>query len=241
MEGPDGGRDGEAFIEELLAGICTLSERHRFIAFVDSRQGVERIARAVGDANVKPYRAGYEASDRAAIERALRNGALHGVVSTSALELGIDIADMEIGVNLGVPQSRKSFRQRLGRIGRVSSGVFLVIAPANAFTKYGESLTQYYTGSVEPSYLYLDNRFVQFAHARCLQDETDALGRDSVELPGGVGWPMGFPDVLKVARVGYPGEFDPIAQIGADSPHFNYRCGSWARPLLRYKPDREGF
>ena len=241
LEGPELGRDGEQALQELLAGICGMAERHRFIAFVDSRQGVERIAQALGVESVKPYRAGYEASDRAAIERTLRNGTLHGVVSTSALELGIDIADMDIGINLGIPQSRKSFRQRLGRIGRVSTGVFLIVAPANGFTKFGEGVAQYYEGSVEPSYLYLGNRFVQFAHARCLQDETDALGRDSTELPGGLHWPEGFPEILHVARVGYPGEFDPIAQIGADSPHFNYPLRQLGETNVEIQEGQGGF
>ena len=70
------------------------------------------------DASVKPYRSGYEAEDRTAIERALRDGCLRGVVSTSALELGIDIPHFVVGFNIGVPASRKSFRQRLGRVGR---------------------------------------------------------------------------------------------------------------------------
>ena len=241
VEGPDLGRDGEAAMQEILAGVCALEERHRFIAFVDSRQGVERIAQAMGTESVKPYRSGYEARDRAAIERTLRSGSLHGVVSTSALELGIDIADMDIGINLGVPQSRKSFRQRLGRIGRVSPGVFLISAPVNAFTKFGEGLAEYHEGSVEPSYLYLGNRFVQFAHARCLQDETDALGRSSAELPSGVSWPDGFPDILTVARVGYPREFDPMAQIGGDSPHFNYPLRQLGETHVEIQQGQGGF
>ena len=231
VEGPESGREGEEAIATIIDKICGMAERHRFISFVDSRQGVERIARAVdveqitrgvNKAAVKSYRSGFERRDRDAIERALRDGSLHGVVSTSALELGIDIADVEIGINLGVPQSRKSFRQRLGRVGRTTPGVFLVVAPANAFTRFGETMASYYESSVEPSYLYLGNRFVQFAHARCFQDEMEALGRNAGEAPGGVQWPKGFPDILSVARGGYPKEFDPIAQVGGDSPHFNY-------------------
>ena len=222
VEGPEMGRDGEDAMAQTLAGICEMPERRRFLTFVDSRQGVERIVRTLDREDVRSYRSGYEEEDRAAIERTLRNGALHGVVSTSALELGIDIADMDIGVNLGVPPSRKSFRQRLGRIGRTSPGVFLVLAPANAFTKFGEGLSQYYEGSVEPSYLYLGNRFIQFAHARCLRDETELIARNSTEAPRGVTWPKGFPEILKNAREGYSREFDAMAQIGGDSPHFNY-------------------
>lgn len=222
VEGPEQGREGERLIEQLLTGIYALPERRRFISFVDSRQGVERIARGLNLEGVKPYRSGYEAGDRAAIESALRNGSLHGVVSTSALELGIDIADMDIGINMGVPQSRKSFRQRLGRIGRTSPGAFLVVAPTNAFTKFGESLSQYYDSSVEPSYLYLGNRFVQFAHARCLGDEMESLSRDTRESPRGVNWPEGFSEILRNTRAGYSREFDHMAQIGGDAPHFNY-------------------
>lgn len=223
IEGPDSGSGGEAAIAEIASRICAMEKRHRFIAFIDSRQGTERtFLESLDNENVKPYRSGYEEQQRKDIERALNNSTLHGVVSTSALELGIDIADMEIGINLGVPQSRKSFQQRLGRVGRTTPGVFLVVGPDNAFTRFGESLSSYYESSVEPSYLYLGNRFVQFAHARCLRGEMEALGRNSAEAPGGVQWPPGFADILKVSREGYPKEFDHIAQIGGDSPHINY-------------------
>lgn len=222
VEGPDSGSDGEAAVAKIASGICAMEKCHRFIAFVDSRQGVERITRLVGKReDVKPYRSGLAHSDRVAIERSLNNGTLRGVISTSALELGIDIADMEIGINLGVPQSRKSFRQRLGRVGRTTPGVFLVVGPDNAFTRFGETLASYYESSVEPSYLYLGNRFVQFAHSRCLQDELESLGRKPEDAPSRE-WPPGFLEILKIARVGYPMEFRAMAQIGADSPHFNY-------------------
>ena len=241
VEGPELGREGENSMSQIITGICEMQERHRFIAFVDSRQGVERIVRSVDNQSVKPYRSGYEANDRAAIERTLRNGTLHGVVSTSALELGIDIADMDVGINLGVPQSRKSFRQRLGRVGRASPGVFIVVAPANSFTRFGENLAEYYAGSVEPSHLYLGNRFVQFAHARCLRDETEALGRNPSDISGGVSWPPDFPEIMQVSGVGYPHEFDAIAQIGADSPHFNYPLRQLGETTIKIQQGSGGF
>lgn len=178
----------------------------------------------LNEPGVMPYRSGYEAEDRARIELALRNGNLDGVVATSALELGIDIPDMEIGINLGVPESRKAFRQRIGRVGRSRPGVFFVVAPPSAFRRFGEDFTEYYRGSVEPSYLYLGNRFIQFAHARCLHDEMEVLGREHGGLPAGVDWPEGFAEALKVARpgAGRAREYDYIAQLGADAPHLNY-------------------
>lgn len=222
IDGPDQGADGEKAIAEFIAAICQLEQRHRFIAFMDSRQGVERISEHVSIDDVNPYRSGYEHLDRLEIERALRDGTLHGVVSTSALELGIDIEDMEIGINLGVPQSRKSFRQRLGRIGRRSPGVFIVMAPANAFRQFGENLSDYYDASVEPSFLYIGNRFIQFAHARCLRDEMEALSMRPRNVPAGARWPEEFGDILKYAREAWPIEFDDVARTCGDSPHLNF-------------------
>ena len=226
VEGPDHGQghglEGEAATANVLSGICGLEKRRRFIAFVDSRQGVERIVQAVGDPGVKPYRSGFESSDRTAIEQALRNGTLRGVVSTSALELGIDIPDMEIGINLGVPDSRKRFRQRLGRIGRSQPGIFICIAPAYAFKQFGQQLQDYYDCSIEPAHFYLGNRFVQFAHARCLRDEMELLGLDSRRVLTGVQWPEGFSEIVDFARDGWPRDFDAVAQIGGNAPHFNY-------------------
>ena len=199
-----------------------------FITFVDSRQGAERLAVKTGnDSLVKPYRSGYEPSDRLDIERALRGGQLRGVVSTSALELGIDIAHFAVGLNVGVPVTRKSFRQRLGRVGRQRPGGFGVIAEPYAFKRFGSTLEEYYARSVEPSYLYLGNRFVQFAQARCLAEELEMLGVTGRKaLPTAVAWPEGFAEVFEFAYPGGPAarprEFDQINRIGGDQPHFNY-------------------
>lgn len=204
-----------------------------FITFVDSRKGVEFLAKLAGGmkdeedalstAEVLPYRAGYESEDRREIERRLRDGTLRGVVSTSALELGIDIPSLRVGLNLGVPPTRKAYRQRLGRVGRKGPGVFVVIAPHNAFQMYGTSFHEYHKMSVEPSYLYLDNRFMQFAHARCLAVELESLGAPS-KTPTRVAWPDGFRDMHKMARPGgnRSKEFDGITDLGGDTPYHGY-------------------
>jgi DEAD/DEAH box helicase domain-containing protein len=123
-----------------------------------------------------------------------------------------------------VPQSKKAFRQRLGRVGRNSPGIFGVIAPRSAFARFGTTFQEYYEGSVEPSHLYLNNRFIQFAQARCLLDESEALGSETKEPPPGVSWPETFQAVYDIAKPGVrrPREYDYIAQLGADAPHFNY-------------------
>lgn len=207
------------------------SQEGGFITFVDSRKGVELLARSsqsaleefLGNDVVMPYRAGYDSIDREKIEHHLQSGLLRGVVSTSALELGIDLPHLSVGMNVGVPPSRKAYRQRLGRVGRSNMGAFLIIAHHNAFKEYGTSFKEYHDMSVEPSHLYLDNRFMQFAHARCLIDEVEALGANSnfIRL---VPWPETFWEIYLAAKPGgnIPPEFDAIAQLGGDAPQRSY-------------------
>ncbi len=206
-----------------------------FITFLDSRKGVEGLAMAsdrskkenrearIEHADVLPYRAGYDAEDRTRIEQRLQSGSLRGVVSTSALELGIDIPHLRVGFNIGVPESRKAYRQRLGRIGRTAPGAFVIVGGKDSFARYGTSFREYHDMSVEPSYLYLDNRFMQFAHGRCLADELESIGAPS-RTPTRAHWPSGFGDIHAAARPGgsRPPEFDAIAALGGDSPQYGY-------------------
>lgn len=202
--------------------VMTAGRRGAFITFYDSRKGVEQLAIHRAPA-VLPYRAGFQAEDRQRIEAQLKSGELRGVVSTSALELGIDLPRLRVGFNVGVPATRKAYRQRLGRVGRHGSGAFVIVATPDAFRRYGTSLQDYHEMSVEPSYLYLDNRFMQFAHGRCLADELGALGARS-NLPVRADWPSGFGEVYTATRPGAnrPSEFDAIAELGGDTPQLNY-------------------
>jgi DEAD/DEAH box helicase domain-containing protein len=224
--------DGEAMnlARTIQTELLKNSSRGGFITFVDSRKGVEVLARSSqailsksGNDVVMPYRAGYDSADREAIERRLQEGTLRGVVSTSALELGIDLPHLTVGLNIGVPGTRKAYRQRLGRVGRSSEGAFLIVADQNAFRSFGTSFEEYHNLSVEPSYLYLDNRFMQFAHGRCLADELEAVGAPTA-LPSHGHWPKGFKEVYNAAKPGgdRPPEFDGIAQLGGDAPQRSY-------------------
>ena len=86
---------------------------------------------------IKPYRAGYLAEDRRQIERELFEGRLLGVVATNALELGIDIGDLEATVLTGYPGSISSTWQQAGRSGRGSSGsLSFLIAQDNPLDQY---------------------------------------------------------------------------------------------------------
>ena len=231
---PDG--DAMTVVKELHHRVLTAGREGGFITFLDSRRGVEGLVMAsqdnprdveldelLNDADVLPYRAGYDNEDRQRIEHRLQSGSLRGVVSTSALELGIDLPHLRVGFNVGVPATRKAYRQRLGRVGRSGPGVFVVVAPSNEFSRYGTTFREYHEMSVEPSYLYLDNRFMQFAHGRCLAIELESLGAPS-RTPTQVAWPRGFNDMHAAARPGgnrLP-EYDAIAALGGDTPHYGY-------------------
>ncbi len=86
--------------------------------------------KAINEFKVYPYRAGYEREDSELIQQKLRDGNLNGIISTSALELGIDIATLDLGILLGIPYSSTSFYQRIGRVGRVGckrDGLIIII------------------------------------------------------------------------------------------------------------------
>lgn len=86
---------------------------------------------------IKPYRAGYLASDRREIERQLFTGELLGVVATNALELGIDIGDLDATVLTGYPGSIASTWQQAGRSGRRrEKSLSIMVAQNNPLDQY---------------------------------------------------------------------------------------------------------
>ncbi len=111
---------------DLLANL--VSGHVRTLAFIRSRRGAEaisastrRLLEEVDDSlpgRIAAYRSGYLPQERRALEDALRSGELLGVASTSALELGIDIAGLDAVLVAGWPGTRASFFQQIGRAGR---------------------------------------------------------------------------------------------------------------------------
>ncbi|MBJ7593871.1 MAG: DEAD/DEAH box helicase [Candidatus Dormibacteraeota bacterium] len=115
-----------------------LTSNLQTIAFARSRSSVEVLLtylqrlhpapREGGTGPVRGYRGGYLPLERRAIEAGLRDGSVRGVVSTNALELGIDIGNLDAAILVGYPGSIASTWQQLGRAGRrntESLGVFI--------------------------------------------------------------------------------------------------------------------
>ena len=119
----------------------------RTICFLKSRRGVELIQRFTklrledagrGDIaeRIAPYRAGYTPTQRREIERRLAEGDLLAVVATDALELGIDVGDLDAAICVTFPGTVASLRQMWGRAGRRDTGLALYVAGDDALDQF---------------------------------------------------------------------------------------------------------
>jgi DEAD/DEAH box helicase domain-containing protein len=88
------------------------------------------------EARISSYRAGFLPEERRDIERRLFSGELLGVISTSALELGIDVGGLDVCLLVGYPGSQVATWQRGGRVGRSAEACIALIAQPDALDQY---------------------------------------------------------------------------------------------------------
>jgi DEAD/DEAH box helicase domain-containing protein len=183
-----------------------------------------------GSHRILPYRAGYEVEDAKEIQNALWQGKLGGVVSTSAMELGLDIGEIDLVVIMGLPSSQKAFWQRLGRAGRKREGVCLLLDSKGALTATAGGLSNYASKDLEPSYLYLGNRYLQYANVLCAASECADLGIHSANQDAYKTLPSQFTRLLEnelnPTEV-VPADLYPLKQRSQAGPHreFPLRSG----------------
>ena len=128
------------FTRLVARGIRTLAfARTRRVAeliYMYSKENFDRTLPELGQ-RISPYRAGYLAEDRRRIERGLIDGELLGVCATNALELGVDIGDLDATILTGYPGTIASAWQQAGRSGRRGDGSLTVmIGQANPLDQY---------------------------------------------------------------------------------------------------------
>ncbi len=119
------------------------------------------------------YRGGYTRQDRERIEAGLRDGAVRGAFSTSALELGIDIGGVQMAVLTGYPGTRMSFQQQAGRAGRRSEdGHVVLVARSNPLDHYYmRHPDELLHGAPEAAIIDLNNSFILEQHLCCMASE----------------------------------------------------------------------
>jgi DEAD/DEAH box helicase domain-containing protein len=179
----------------LKAGVKT-------IVFARSRVRTELIAQYIRDSlksfytdnhgiRVESYRGGYLPNERRAIEKGLRDGSIQGVVSTNALELGIDIGGLDASVLAGFPGSIASSWQQAGRAGRratVSLSIlvasssptdqFIIRHPEYFFSRSPES------GRVDPGNIFIQTDQLKCAVFELPFEDGESFGSGSEELLG---------------------------------------------------------
>ncbi|UGV41450.1 DEAD/DEAH box helicase [Methanococcoides orientis] len=151
------------------------------IVFARSRQKVERMyveaknrLEQRGEQKIiSPYRGGYHGNEREAIEKGLSSGNVAGVISTMALELGIDIGGLDACIMDGFPGTIMSARQQSGRAGRGSQeSVVALVADSNALDQYYmRNPTDLFKKECEEAVINVSNRYIQAGHLLCAARE----------------------------------------------------------------------
>ncbi|HEY6267712.1 MAG TPA: DEAD/DEAH box helicase [Candidatus Acidoferrum sp.] len=118
---------------------------------------------------IRGYRGGYLPNERREIERGLRDGKIRGVVSTSALELGIDVGSLDTVVMAGYPGTIAATWQRAGRAGRRSgSSCAVLVASSSPLDQFIVRHPDYFFGNTpERAFIQPDNLEILINHLKC--------------------------------------------------------------------------
>jgi DEAD/DEAH box helicase domain-containing protein len=148
------------------------------MVFANSRLHTEIILTYLQQANpqlpgrpetIRGYRGGYLPTERREIERGLREGRIRGVVTTSAMELGIDVGSLDTVVMAGYPGTIASTWQRAGRAGRRSgSSCAVLVASSSPLDQFIVRHPDYFFGNTpEHAFIQPDNLEILINHLKC--------------------------------------------------------------------------
>jgi len=199
-------------LSEAAGLLAQLVEQEvRTICFLNSRRGVELIQRftrlRLEDAGrpdlaqrIAPYRAGYTPSQRREIEARLAEGDLLAVVATNALELGIDVGDLDAAVCVTFPGTVASLRQMWGRAGRRFTGLALYVAGDDALDQFFcRHPDEFLDRPVEQAILDHESEEIHMAHLAAAAYELPLSGEDADAL--GPRWEAYAERLVKLGRL----------------------------------------
>lgn len=159
------------------------------LVFAQSRTMVEVLTKYLKDvfdhdprkpARIRAYRGGYLPTERRAAEKAMRDGRVDGIVSTSALELGVDIGSLDVVVLNGYPGSVAATWQRFGRAGRRQQpSLGVLVASSQPLDQYLIRHPEFFsTASPEHARIHPDQVLILLDHIRCAAFELPFLECD---------------------------------------------------------------
>ena len=174
-----------------------LKHNLQLILFAQSRLAVEILTTYLKDAFQGPpgaadvirgYRGGYLPNRRREIERGLREGQVRAVVSTNALELGIDIGALDVSVMAGYPGTIAATWQRAGRAGRrTTRSAAVLVASSAPIDQFIVRNPEYFFGATpEHALINPDNLHILLDHVKCAAFELpfsddESFGKESVQ------------------------------------------------------------
>ncbi|MBN1847905.1 MAG: DEAD/DEAH box helicase [Deltaproteobacteria bacterium] len=197
----------------------------RTIAFTQSRKETELIHLWVSQLSsclgkkVSSYRAGFMPGERREIENRLSSGDLMGVVSTSALEMGIDIGYLDICLLVGYPGTIINTWQRSGRVGRSGrESMIILIAKPDALDQYFmRHPDDLFDRSYEAAILDPHNPYVVKAHLPCAADEEPITLQDERFWPKDL--TVHLKDLEKEGKLVRSADGDPTWYSARSQPH----------------------
>jgi DEAD/DEAH box helicase domain-containing protein len=148
------------------------------LVFAQSRTMVEVLTKYLKDVfdhdprkppRIRAYRGGYLPTERREVEKAMREGSIDGIVSTSALELGVDIGSLDVVVLNGYPGSVAATWQRLGRAGRRQQpSLGVLVAGSQPLDQYLVRHPEFFSEAPpEHARIHPDQPLVLLDHIRC--------------------------------------------------------------------------
>ncbi|WP_339192987.1 DEAD/DEAH box helicase [Aeribacillus sp. FSL W8-0870] len=147
------------------------------IVFARSRTRVEIILtylqemtkKELGSKTIRGYRGGYLPKQRREIEKGLREGKIKGVVSTNALELGVDIGQLQVCIMTGYPGSIASAWQQSGRAGRrEEEAAIILVGGSSPLDQYILKHPEYlFEKNPESAIIHPDNLIILVDHIKC--------------------------------------------------------------------------